>query len=155
MLKKKKITEKLVIGRLDKIDLPGLELFDIPCKIDTGAQTSAIHCHQVKIIEKEGKEWITFMVLDPSHPEYNGMVFKTDDFQERKIKNSFGQSEFRFVIKTRIVLFGKSFITEVTLADRENMRYPVLLGRKLLKRNFLVDVSKVDLSYQKKEKSNS
>ena len=63
------------------------------------------------------------------------------------IRNSFGVSEKRFVIKTHIIVFGRTIQTEFTLADRENLKNPVLLGRKLLRNRFIVDVSQKNLSY--------
>jgi len=115
--------------------------------------TSSIHCHEVKRIERGGAEYITFKLLDPSHPQYKNKAIRVDDFTERKVKNSFGQSEYRYVIKTEVTLFGETFEAEFTLADREKMRNPVLLGKRLLKGRFLVDVSKQNLSYKKKNKA--
>ena len=93
---------------------------------------------------------ITFRLIDPSHEAYNGKEFRTDNFKKKKVKSSFGHTEYRYVIKSKIVLFGKEFETDFTLADRLRMRYPILLGRKLLRRRFIVDVSRKDLSYRQK-----
>jgi len=141
---------KIIIGSSDKIDFPELTLTNVPCKIDTGAMTSSIHCHHVKLIEKNGEDYVTFKLLDPSHPLYQKKALRAKQFEERRIKNSFGQSEYRYVITTKVILFGKEIEAEFTLADRERMRYPVLLGKKLLKGNFIVDVSKRNLSHKKK-----
>ncbi len=148
---KKNIAKPIVIiGTTDVIDFPEFKLENIDCKIDTGANTSAIHCHRVKLHEQNGKQFISFRLLDPKHPAYQKITFTSYDFKEKVIKNSFGQSEFRYSIKTEVVLFGRKIKTEFTLADREQMRFPVLLGKRLLKRGFLVDVSKKDLSLQQK-----
>ena len=144
------MNNKIIIGSLDKVDFPDLNLFDVPCKIDTGAETSAIHCHKVKLIERQGKEIITFYLLDPEHPQYSGIEFRSEDFKEKKIKSSFGHTEFRYVIKSKIKLFGRVIKLDLTLADRERMKFPVLLGKKLLKNRFLVDVGLKNLSYNLK-----
>lgn len=146
---------KLLIGTVDKIDFLEFNLKDIDCKIDTGANTSAIHCHKVQLHEKEGKSFISFQLLDPKHPAYQSITFSSYDFKEKIIKNSFGQTEYRYSIKTDIVLFGKKIKTEFTLADREQMRYPVLLGKRLLRRGFLVDVSQKNLSFTQKNTRNT
>src|SRR3989337_3385243 len=99
---------KITIGRCDKIDLVEMDLFDLSCKIDTGAQTSAIHCHHVALIEKDGKNAIKFSLLDPQHPAYNDKEFTCFDFSEKQITNSFGQSELRYVIYTKAVLFNQT-----------------------------------------------
>ncbi len=140
----------IVIGATDHVDLPEFELFNVSCRIDTGAATSAIHCHNVKLVRKDGRDAVSFMLLDPEHPSYQNRAYYSFDFKEKIIKNSFGQSEKRFSIKTVLLLFGRKFKTEMTLADREAMKYPLLLGRRLLQRGFLVDVRLKDVSFRLK-----
>jgi hypothetical protein len=70
-------------------------------------------------------------------------IYNFDEFSKKKIKNSFGEMEERYIIKTQIILGKKKIRTSVSLSDRENMRYPVLIGRKLLKGKFIVDVNKI------------
>ncbi len=127
---------KQVVGKCEVINFPDLGLYDISAKIDTGAYTSALHCHD--IFEKDGV--LHFKLLDPTHPEYNEQDQKSTDFYKKEIKNSFGESEERYVIKTRIGIGNRTFKSLISLTNRGTMRYPVLLGRKLLKRRFIVDV---------------
>jgi hypothetical protein len=142
--------QKCLIGRRDLVDLPGFGLENIEAKIDTGAYTSAIHCSQIKVIERNGVKKISFHILG-SHQEGLGeKVFITRNFKEKKIKSSFGQIEERFVIKTKVKLFGRVIRAEFSLSDRTEMKYPILLGRKLLKNRFIVDVSLYNLSYNQK-----
>lgn len=148
-----KSTTKTVIGRYDKIDLPEMNLLDIDAKIDTGADGSAIHCHHIEIVKKKGKKLLHFILLDPTHPNYDNNSFFFEDYKQRSIKNSFGDSEKRFVIKTPIVIFGKETLTEFSLSYRGNLSFPVLLGRKFLYRKFVVDVARSNLSYRRKMKS--
>ena len=143
-------TIKTIIGRYDKIDLPLMNLYDIDAKIDTGADGSAIHCHHIELVKKQGKKLLHFILLDPSHPNYDNKSFYFKDYKRRTIKNSFGTSEKRFLIKTKIVLFGRERTTEFSLSDRGNLNYPVLLGRRFLYRKFIVDVSRSNLSYRRK-----
>jgi len=144
---------KKIIGTKDRIDLPEFGLYDLPCKIDTGAETSSIHCHRVRLLEVDGQEIISFRLLDPLHEAYNNHEYRTSRFNEKKIKSSFGQSEYRYSIKCKVLLFGETFSAEFTLADRVRMKYPILLGKRLLKNRYLVDVSKLNLSYQLKMES--
>ncbi|UII32564.1 RimK/LysX family protein [Fulvivirga ulvae] len=144
--------EKQIIGRYDKIDLPDLHLFELDAKIDTGAYSSAIHYHHAEVIEKDGKKVLHFTLLDPTHPDYNDKSFYFDKFEERNIKNSFGDSERRFVIKATITIFGKNYETDFSLSDRGSLKFPILLGRKLLQKGFVVDVAKSNLSYKLKNK---
>lgn len=148
MVKRKKQT----IGRYDIVDLPQMSLFGLSAKVDTGAFTSAIHFHHAEVIKKDGKEVLHFTLLDPSHPEYNDKDFYFENFSTRKIKNSFGQSEERFIIETELVIFGETYFTEFSLSDRGSLKFPLLLGRKLLKKAFVVDVARTNLSHKQKTK---
>jgi hypothetical protein len=143
---------KSVIGRSDYIDLPAMGLFQLKAKVDTGAYTSAIHYHHAEVVEKDGKEVLHFTLLDPTHPEYNDKSFYFADFETREIKNSFGQSEERFIINAKIVILGKKYLTEFSLSNRGNLKFPILLGRKLLRKNFIVDVSKKNISLKLKNR---
>lgn len=137
--------QKLILGRKDKVDFPLLNLFNIDAKIDSGADTSALHCDKIQLINKHGIYWVKFRF---NHKK----EFSLPIFAIRKIKNSSGKSEKRFIIKTKIRLFNKRYPVELSLSDRSRMEYPVLLGRKLLLGRFLVDVSQKDLSYKQKKK---
>ena len=142
--------EKIVIGRKDKGDFPDLKLENIDLKIDTGAYTSAIHCRNIATKEINGQQILSFILLDPSHPQYEGKEFFAEKFREKSVKNSFGGSEKRFVIKTSIRLFGKKYAIELSLSERGEMRFPILIGRKFLMGKIIVDPSKYDLSYELK-----
>ena len=138
--------KKIIIGRREGVDFPDLGLTNIIAKADTGAYSTALHCHDIYEM-REGKEKVLcFKVLDPSFPSFNDKEVCFKNYTRKKIKNSFGNFENRFVIKTRIVLGGKVIETYVSLSDRANMKYPVLIGRKLLSKGFIVDVSKINLT---------
>ena len=142
--------DKLVIGRIDKVDLQELHISELDAKIDTGAYSSAIHYNHAEVIEMEGKKVLRFSLLDPSHPEHNGKIFLAEDFDERDVKSSFGDSESRFVIHTSILIYGHIFTTDISLSNRGNLKFPLLLGRQLLSQGFLVDVNREYLSYKHK-----
>ncbi|HWP93833.1 MAG TPA: RimK/LysX family protein [Thermodesulfobacteriota bacterium] len=147
---KGKNSNKIVIGRRDKIDLPELSLYDVDAKIDTGAYTSSIHCRNIKVIEKDGVKKIRFNLFDPTHPSKGNKRITLPVHAKRRIKNSSGQAEERYIIKTQILLFGQVFDIELSLTDRSRMEYPLLLGRKLLSNRFIVDVAEANLSYKEK-----
>lgn len=144
---------KLVIGKKDKADFPELDLYDIDVKVDTGAYTSSIHCHKIKELEIDGIKYIEFQLLDPGHKDYNHKKFRVANYREKNIKSSIGKSEKRFLIKTKIFIFNKTFTLELSLSERSEMRYPVLIGRKLLNNKFIVDTSLSNLSYTNKIKA--
>ncbi|SMD38902.1 Uncharacterized conserved protein [Reichenbachiella faecimaris] len=140
--------EKITIGRIDKIDLPEFGLENIEAKIDTGANRSSIHCSKIEHKDFEGVDSIVFSIpLDGSGEENS---FHSADFFKKKIKSSSGHVEERYIIKTTVVLFNKRFKTTFSLTDRTEMKYPILLGRKLLVGHFKVDVQLKDLSFKLK-----
>ncbi len=139
---------KLIIGRLEKIDFPEFSISNLDAKIDTGAYTSSLHCHHIEPIESNGDNWVQFILLDPNHPEYEENPFSAPVHKIRKVKSSNGQIQERFTIKRKIRFFGKIRTIELTLTDRSEMKFPVLIGRKFLSNRFLVDVSKKYLTRQ-------
>jgi len=143
------VKTKITIGRKDKVDFPDLGLKQIDVKMDTGAYTSAIHCRDIEIKVIKGEETLFFTLLDPSHSQYDKKEYSTSNFLQRTVKNSFGASEKRFVIETFIELFGKRFPIDLSLSERSQMRFPILIGRRFLMGKFVVDSSKFDLSYKK------
>jgi hypothetical protein len=139
-IKKKKTVPKQTIGRREVVDFPDLGLFGLVAKIDTGANTSALHCHHVRV--ENGV--LYFQLLDESHPEYDDREHRFEHFEEKLIRNSFGQSELRYVVRTHIVIGKRKIRSIISLADRAQMRYPVLIGRRFLKNRFNVDVSLIN-----------
>jgi len=135
-----------ILGRYDRVDLPRLNLVNIHAKFDTGAYTSSLHCHRAQVVD--GK--LEFILLDEEHPEFTGMKFVFDTFEERDIKNSFGEVERRFVIITAVKIFNEEIITEFSLSNRGSLKFPILIGRKILGHRFLIDVTQKNLSYKEK-----
>lgn len=148
----KSISQQFTIGRIDAIDLPEFDLEEIACRIDTGAAVSALHCHRVKVSSIDGVETLKFKLLDPEHPLYEDIEYKTTSFRERKVKSSFGTVQYRYSIFTEVVIFEHKWPIEFTLADRENMNYPILLGRNILRKGFVVDVRRKNISLKLRKK---
>jgi hypothetical protein len=137
-----------IIGRTDKVDFPELGLDDIEAKIDSGAYTSSIHCENIHALYKGEDHFVKFTVYDEEVPhEREAKVFAS-----KQVRNSFGETEYRYSIKTPVVLFGKSYNIELALTNRSKMKFPVLLGRKLIGERFIIDVTKRNLSYREKLK---
>lgn len=134
--------KKTIIGRIEKIDLPNLSLYNLDAKIDTGAYTSSLHCHKIEQFVKDGQDWVKFYVLDPDHPEYEETHYECAIHKLKKVRSSNGQIEERVIIKQEAQFKKYKRTIELSLTNRSEMKYPVLIGRKFLKDSFLVDVSK-------------
>lgn len=142
--------QKLLIGRRDKADFPDLELSEIEVKVDTGAHTSSIHCHDIETFMSDGVKRVRFKLLDPEHPAYNHKDFDLPVFKSKFVKSSNGVKEYRYIIKTRILIAKKPFPIELSLTDRSEMKYPVLLGRRALAGRFVVDVSLLNFHFKQR-----
>lgn len=144
---------KKLIGRFDKIDFPEFNLYEIEAKVDTGAYTSSIHSHKIEEFIEDGENFIKFTLLDPTHVHYNEKVYQTKNYRKKIVKSSNGLSEERFAIETTVVLFNESYPIELTLSERSDMRYPILLGRKFLNKKFIVDPSIKNTSFKLKQRA--
>jgi len=146
-----KLKKKRLLGRRELIDLPALAVRGVQAKVDTGAYTSAIHCDEVRLAPDPitGQPVLHVRLLDPGHPATDGRPLAFHEFDRRDIRSSNGEVQSRFVITTTVRLYGRDFTTEFSLANRADLRHPVLLGRTLLRLGrFVVDVAKRDLSYK-------
>ena len=85
-------------------------------------------------------------MLDPEHEAYNNKIFELPISDVREVKSSNGLTESRYFVRARIQLNHRIIDTELSLTDRSEMKFPVLLGRKFLMNRFLVDVAKVHTS---------
>ena len=127
-----------IIGRKTIIQLPDLGGANVRAKIDTGAFRTAVHCESWSLKEINGKEVLEVIIeWEAGSP----VVLQYSKYQKRTIKNSFGQTEDRYCVRTLILIHKKKIQSEISFTNRSGMRYPVLLGRKTIGKKFLVDVS--------------
>lgn len=130
---------KTVIGRVEPIDfvMGSDEYSTVPAKIDTGAYSSSVWASSIR--EEAGE--LVFVLFSEGHPQYTGKEIRVKKYQTVHVENSFGNSEKRFGLMLRVRFCGKKVTTFFTLADRSQKIYSVLIGRKLLRGRYLVDVS--------------
>jgi hypothetical protein len=129
------------IGRKEIVDIPTLKLLGLTAKIDTGAYTSSIHCVSIEEVENG----ISCLFDNPKHLEVLDHCVLFKDYKKKVVKSSNGHVEERYAIWTEILIGGETFPIELTLTSRIEMKSPLLLGRKFLKKKYLVDVSKKHL----------
>ena len=126
-----------VIGYIESVDLPEVELFGLDAKIDTGADSCSLHCDDMKV---KG-DMVTFLLHDEVHEAYHGKKITLPIHKIKRVKSSNGKSEERVFIKSKIKLGCKTYQAEISLTNRENMKYPMLIGRRFLSHHYLIDVS--------------
>jgi len=132
-----------IIGRREFVSLPLLGLAAIEAKIDTGAYTSSLHCENIKVNYENSKPILYFTIEQNMNASGGPQTFRFEEFTTKKIKNSFGEMEERFVIKTFVHIGKKKIRSRISLSNRDSMRYPLLIGRRLIKGKFLVDVNNI------------
>lgn len=126
------------IGRTEKIQLPLFELENIEAKIDTGAYTSSIDCSQIELDEES--KILKFKIFDKDNKDFKDITHEFDKWEKVEVTSSNGSSEERYMIKVEIQFGGEKFETEFTLANRSKMKYPILIGRKTIPKDWFVDV---------------
>lgn len=133
-----------IVGWREWVGFPEVGLPAVRCKVDTGAATSALHAHDVEIVDRDGEHWARFIV-HPFFGRHAGLAVTCEApvIDEREVTSSSGHREARVVIGVMFRLGLKAtapeWPIEVTLTDRRGMRFPMLLGREALAGRAFVD----------------
>lgn len=135
--------KKTIIGTIELISILDLELYDLDAKVDTGADSNALHCDDIVIDENN---FVHFTLLDEIHESYHGKRIVMPLYKVKRVKSSNGEIQVRASIRVSVEFFGKRYKTVISLTNRSDMKYPMLIGKQFLANKFLVDVSKQYLS---------
>jgi hypothetical protein len=133
------MSKLLTVGWREWLALPELGLPAIKAKVDTGAKTSALHAFQVDPFRKSGKDYVQFKM----HPlqKDSSLVVECEAqlLDQRQVSDSGGHKEMRYVIETPMQLGALQIPVQVTLTNRDSMRFRMLLGRQAMENYILVD----------------
>ena len=132
----------MVAGWREWLSMPGLDIRAIKVKLDTGARTSALHATQITPFERDGIPWVSFVVNPVQRGRKIVIECEAPVVNQRSVRSSSGQAEERYVIKTPVHLGGRKHAIEITLTNRDEMGFRMLLGRSAMKRWLLIDPSK-------------
>ncbi|MFT6050830.1 MAG: hypothetical protein ACI9B9_000468 [Halioglobus sp.] len=140
------------LGWREWIELPALGISHIKAKVDTGARTSALHAFHVEPFVIDSEQWVRFSI-HPNQGDSDTIVeCEASVVDQRVVRDSGGHEELRYVIRTELRIGGNVANTEMTLTNRDDMRFRVLLGRTLLREKFLVDSGKSYLTGRRVKK---
>ncbi len=135
----KPLKKKHVIGWREWVALPALGINRIKAKVDTGARTSALHAFALHPYKEGTKDKIRFDIHPIQHNVIEVVTCIADIIDKRWITDSGGHSEERYVISTPIALADQTWLTEITLTERDSMLFRMLLGRSAIRKRFTVN----------------
>ncbi|MDR9828875.1 ATP-dependent zinc protease [Vibrio sp. FNV 38] len=137
------MNEKIITGWREELGLPELGIKKINAKIDTGARTSCIHAFKIETFEKhegeQNQQWVRFWVHPNQHDEQTEVICEAKVVDRRSVRDSGGHETLRWVIQTELNIGTQRWPIEVTLTNRDNMAFRMLLGRTAMEKRILVD----------------
>ncbi|MGD2180036.1 ATP-dependent zinc protease [Lusitaniella coriacea] len=128
-----------VIGWREYLQLPELGISEIKAKIDTGARSSALHAFDIEYFERDGTPMVSFKVHPRQRDNHPTIQTEAKLLDKREVRSSSGQAQLRPVIQTSVQLGDEQWSIELTLTNRDDMGFRMLLGREAVRRRFLVD----------------
>jgi len=133
-----------ILGATADISLPNLGIKKLQARVDTGAASCALNASSITIIEdEEGVEQkLEVILFDTDSELYTGEVLEFEDFVIRNVRNSFGKKMARPMIKTTVIINKQSYEILIGFSNRSKLTYDMLIGRNLLEKGFVVDVTK-------------
>ena len=132
-------TPDQVIGWREWVALPDLGIRNIKAKVDTGARSSALHAYDIHPFQKNGDQWVRFRVHPIQRNNHEFIECEAKVLEYRSIRSSNGKVERRPVIETPVKLLDVTWKVELTLTNRDEMGFRMLLGRQAIRGRFFVD----------------
>ncbi len=134
------MSKKLItVGWIELASLPELSIPAIRVKVDTGARTSALHVTNLERFERQGEGFASFDVHPMRRYQAHTVRCQAPVIGEKKVKSSGGHVQIRPVVVTSLCIAGQTWTIQVTLTNREKMRFKMLLGREAMREKIEVD----------------
>jgi hypothetical protein len=133
---------KEVIGWVENVGVSSSNAI-VKAKIDTGADSSSLHCECITPYERDGEQWVRFTITDIND---QSVSYEKKILRRTKVKRHFGEVQERIVVRMGICIGDQYGETDVSLVDRSGFNYSLLIGRKYLKDKFIVDPGETFMS---------
>lgn len=111
----------------------------VKAKLDTGARSSSLHAFDLEELERDGVPWVRFSVHPWQRSATDSTVVTCPVHDLRPVRSSSGHVEERVVVLMDLVVVGRTIIAEVTLTNRDEMGFRMLVGRQALRQGVMVD----------------
>lgn len=133
------VDKRKTIGWREWVSMPDLGVTEVKAKVDTGADNSSLHAFNIKRFNHNGVELVRFEIHPRQRKRKPSIECVTPLASERMVKNPGGRSELRPVIRTRLIVAGTELEALVNLTTRDEMTFRMLLGRRTVRKHFVVD----------------
>lgn len=144
---------KSVIGWREWVRMPELGAPPIKAKIDTGARTSALHAYRIRPFEKNGVAHVEFFIHPVQRRKKPEIRCEAPVKEQRRVTSSTGHSEMRYVIETTAEIGVEKLMIEVTLTNRDQLGFRMLIGREAVRDKFVIDPGRSYCAGQSAKKS--
>lgn len=131
--------EPTTVGWREWVSLPDWSVDYLKAKVDTGARTSSIHAADLEWFTRADAPWVRFEIHPWQRSSADCVVVEAPAVDARAVRSSSGDAQRRPVVRATLVVAGRTVTTEVNLTRRDTMGFRMLLGRQVLKQNFVVD----------------
>lgn len=133
-----KPTKQVTIGWREWVSLPDIGVPGIKAKIDTGARSSALHTHDYEIFQRGNRDYVRFHLHPLTTTEEVELTCEAPVFEFRSVKDSGGHTENRPFVRTMAKLGSQEWLIDLSLTNREGMKFRMLLGRQAIAGRFIV-----------------
>lgn len=132
--------EEKVFGWVEKATLQPWDI-EVKAKLDSGALTSSLDARDIEIFEQDDEEWVRFRLKleDQESGEVFSDQIERPMYRELAVRGAGGRDE-RPVVLLEVCMGDTIYEEQFSLRDREEMNYPLLLGRRTISHLGLLDV---------------
>lgn len=128
-----------VLGWREWVAMPALNIDKIKAKVDTGARSSALHAFVIEPYHRGKSAWVMFAIHPDQRNDERIIECHAEVKDRRIVSDSGGHKQRRYVIETPVILGPQLWSAEITLTNRDCMRFRMLIGRTLMRGRYTIN----------------